>query len=132
LAFPCNQFGLQENSKNEEILPSMKYVRPGNGFVPLFPMFQKILVNGDNAHPGFKMLKELFPDTEPSDADWIYDQDPSHLKSTPVKRGEIRWNFEKFLIDRDGKPLVRFSHKQHMEIIEPQLLRLVESSKEPK
>lgn len=43
----------------------------------------------------YKMLKEAFPDTEPNDADWIYDENPSHLKSTPVKRGEIRWNFEK-------------------------------------
>ena len=44
LGFPCNQFGHQENCNNEEILNTLKYVRPGGGFVPKIQMMEKIEV----------------------------------------------------------------------------------------
>ena len=47
LGFPCNQFGHQENCKNEEILPFLANVRPGNGFVPKIDMFSKVQVSGN-------------------------------------------------------------------------------------
>ena len=61
LGFPCNQFGHQENCSNTEILNSLKYVRPGNGFVPEIEMFSKIEVNGNKVHPLFVYLKEKLP-----------------------------------------------------------------------
>ena len=59
LAFPCNQFGHQTNENNEEILNTLKYVRPGSGFEPAdtITMFSKVDVNGFNAHPMFRWLR---------------------------------------------------------------------------
>jgi glutathione peroxidase-family protein len=58
MGFPCNQFGLQEPGDTpEEILNGIKYVRPGNGFVPAFPMFEKGDVNGAKENPMYTHLK---------------------------------------------------------------------------
>lgn len=57
LGFPCNQFGMQEPGTNDEILSGLKYVRPGHGFVPKFPIFTKTEVNGENEDPLFTFLK---------------------------------------------------------------------------
>ena len=61
LGFPCNQFGKQEPGANaDEILNGLKYVRPGNGFVPNFPMFKKRDVNGkteDQIYAFFKVTR---------------------------------------------------------------------------
>lgn len=48
---PCNQFGGQEPGDNDELLNGLAYVRPGNGFVPAFPLTQKMDVNGAFANP---------------------------------------------------------------------------------
>ena len=54
-------FFQQEPASNAtEILNSLKYVRPGNGFVPSFPLYQKLEVNGENEHPVFTFLKVRF------------------------------------------------------------------------
>jgi glutathione peroxidase len=83
IGFPCNQFGKQEPGTSEEI----------NEFCNLnyditFPMSTKVDVNGKNAHPLFKYLK-------------------SELKGK--LNDSVKWNFTKFLIDRDGVPFKRFS-----------------------
>lgn len=57
LGFPCNQFGKQEPGKNSEILHGLKYVRPGNGYQPNFPLFKKRYVNGKNEDKIFTFLK---------------------------------------------------------------------------
>lgn len=109
LGFPCNQFGHQENCNNDEIMNLLKYVRPGNGFEPKINLMSKIEVNGSNAHPLFKFLKEKLP--FPHD-------NPTHLMSNnifliwnPIERSDVSWNFEKFLIGADGTPLKRYSPK---------------------
>jgi glutathione peroxidase len=81
LGFPCNQFGGQEPGTNEEIKQfcSSKYQ-------VTFPLFDKIEVNGQNRHPLYVLLA--------GDA-------------SPFP-GDIKWNFNKFLIGRDGKVLKRF------------------------
>lgn len=107
LAFPSNQFGHQENATNEEILKSLKYVRPGNGYEPNFPVFEKCEVNGENAHPLFKLLKESLP--FPHDDPVSLMTDPKFIIWSPVCRSDIAWNFEKFLIGRDGVPFKRYS-----------------------
>ena len=61
LGFPCNQFGHQENAKNDEILNCLKHVRPGNGFEPNFDLSVKVEVNGANEDPLFGFLKDSLP-----------------------------------------------------------------------
>ncbi|MDB5695581.1 MAG: glutathione peroxidase [Sphingomonas bacterium] len=84
LGFPCNQFGAQEPGDAAEIATFCSTV-----YDVTFPMFAKVDVNGPAAHPLFQRLKE--------DA-------PGVLGS----RG-IKWNFTKFLIDRDGKAVRRYA-----------------------
>ncbi|CEG27571.1 glutathione peroxidase [Bacillus sp. B-jedd] len=84
LGFPCNQFGGQEPGSEEDIR-SFCSINYGVSF----PMFEKVDVNGEKAHPLFSYLTgEL----------------PGILGSKSIK-----WNFTKFLIGRDGKPLKRFA-----------------------
>lgn len=83
LGFPCNQFGKQEPGGAEEIAQTC-YINYGVSF----PMFGKVEVNGASAHPVFRYLKAELPG---------------------VLGGRINWNFTKFLIGRDGKPLRRFA-----------------------
>ena len=84
LGFPCNQFGRQEPGSDAEI----KQFCSSNYNVS-FPMFSKIDVNGGEAAPLYKFLTSQ--DTE------------------PAGKGDISWNFEKFLIDRDGQLIGRYS-----------------------
>jgi len=107
LAFPCNQFGKQENTKNEEILTCLKHIRPGQGYSPNFPVFQKTVVNGENTDPIFAYLKTELP--LPHDDPETFATDCTNVIWTPVKRSDIAWNFEKFLLDKDGKPFRRYS-----------------------
>ena len=79
--FPCNQFGQQEPGTNEEIKQFCT-----SKYNVTFPMFDKLEVNGANRHP---LYKQLAGEGSP----------------TP---GNIKWNFTKFLIGRDGKILKRF------------------------
>lgn len=83
LGFPCNQFGKQEPGTEKEISEGCLI-----NYGVSFPMFSKIDVNGDNAHPVYKYLKK-------------------ELKGFPGS--EIKWNFGKFMLDRDGKPFKRFA-----------------------
>lgn len=88
LGFPCNQFANQEPGGKDEIEACL--VNYGVGF----QMFEKIDVNGKNAHPIFKYLK----------------------KELPGKLGgRIKWNFTKFLIDKNGNPVKRFSPSTNPE-----------------
>ena len=58
LGFPCNQFGLQEPGTNAyELKNGLKFVRPGHGFKPKFPIFGKIDVNGKKEHKLYTFLK---------------------------------------------------------------------------
>jgi len=107
LSFPTNQFGHQENTANNEILNSLCYVRPGNGYKPLMDMFSKIEVNGKNEDPLFTFLKSTLP--TPSDNAVSLMDDPKFIIWSPVTRADISWNFEKFLIDPNGVPVKRFS-----------------------
>ena len=83
LGFPCNQFGKQEPGGAEDIARTC-HINYGVSF----PMFAKVEVNGGATHPVFRYLKDELPG---------------------VLGGRIKWNFTKFLIGRDGKPLKRFA-----------------------
>jgi glutathione peroxidase len=104
VGFPSNNFWNQEpTSSAEEIYNAMKYVRPGNGFVPKFLLTKKIDVNGKNTHPIFSYLKRSCPSTRTrfvAQEYGIYE---------PKNSRDLKWNFEKFLIDpHTGQPLRRY------------------------
>ena len=92
LGFPCNQFGRQEPGGAEEIGAFCE-----KNYGVTFPMFDKIDVNGDNAHPLYTYLKAEAPGLLGSKA--------------------IKWNFTKFLVDRDGKVVRRYAPKDTPEKI---------------
>lgn len=103
LGFPCNQFGKQEPGANgDEIYNGIKHVRPGNNFEPNFPIFKKIDINGENEHPIFAYLKSACPSTR------NFFSDSGKLFYKPLKVNDVRWNFEKFLVSKSGKPYMRY------------------------
>ncbi|CAI5701355.1 hypothetical protein KXD40_007982 [Peronospora effusa] len=114
---PCNQFGHQENLIGEEIYQSLRYVRPGKGFEPVFKLTEKVEVNGANAHALFNFLKIALPFPcdrtlldEMSTPSGVFSH-PMRLIWMPVTRADVSWNFEKFLISPDGTPYKRYSPK---------------------
>jgi glutathione peroxidase len=84
LGFPCNQFGKQEPGTEAEI---SKFCTENYGVK--FDMFSKVDVNGDNAAPLYKYLTAL--DTKPKE------------------KGDVSWNFEKFLLNKKGEVVARFA-----------------------
>ena len=84
LGFPCNQFGAQEPGDEAEIASFCKLTYDVD-----FPMFAKVDVNGDKTHPLFKALKSAAPGLLGSEG--------------------IKWNFTKFLVDRNGSVVDRFA-----------------------
>ncbi len=93
LGFPCNQFGKQEPGNAEEIGGFCE-----RNFGVTFPLFAKVDVNGDNAHPLFAHLKQ---------------QAPGILGTESIK-----WNFTKFLVGREGEVVKRFAPKDKPESLE--------------
>ncbi|HEY8854392.1 MAG TPA: glutathione peroxidase [Candidatus Dormibacteraeota bacterium] len=100
LGFPCNQFFRQEPGSAEDI---QNFCSVNYGVT--FPMFGKLDVKGGNQHPLFAILSQ-FPD----DAG---------------KAGNVAWNFEKFLVDKDGHVVRRFRSKVEPE--SPEVVKAIES-----
>jgi len=84
LGFPCNQFGSQEPGAEAEIQSFCTM-----NFGVSFPMFSKVDVNGDETHPLYEYLKESLPGVLGTKA--------------------VKWNFTKFLVDKNGKPIKRYA-----------------------
>ncbi|HEV3328015.1 MAG TPA: glutathione peroxidase [Acidimicrobiales bacterium] len=84
LGFPCNQFGEQEPGSPEEIATFCS-----TNYGVTFPLFEKIDVNGEGRHPIYAELEE------------VADQEGN--------KGDVKWNFEKFLVGPTGKVVARFS-----------------------
>jgi glutathione peroxidase len=100
LGFPCNQFGAQEPGTNEEILDFCEL-----NFGVNFPMFEKVDVKGDDAHPLFLYLSTVAPGLLGSKS--------------------IKWNFTKFLVDRKGHVIKRFAPTDKPETIEKDIQDLI-------
>lgn len=98
LGFPCNQFAGQDPAGNEKIL---EFCQLNYGVT--FPMFEKINVNGQKRH-------ELY--------DYL-------LENNPVSSNRIKWNFEKFLVDREGNIVNRFISKDTPEEISEHIEKLL-------
>jgi glutathione peroxidase len=107
VAFPCNQFGSQNYSASlEEHTNSLKYVRPGNGYVANFPVMQMSEVNGAKEPEFWTWLKAALPAPDDDNASFISGK---FAHWAPVKRTDVAWNFEKFLFNADGTPFKRYS-----------------------
>jgi len=102
LAFPSNVFYLQEPGAPNEVMNGYKHVRPGGDFVPNFPVFGKMDVNGINEDPMYTWIKQLCPAT----SDTFYDRNFYHYD--PIRNNDIRWNWEKILFDYNGHPFMRY------------------------
>ncbi|GAA0728669.1 glutathione peroxidase [Sphingomonas japonica] len=100
LGFPCNQFGAQEPGDAEEIASFCSLT-----YDVTFPMFAKVDVNGDDAAPLYRHLKDAAPGLLGSKA--------------------IKWNFTKFLVDRSGKVVDRYAPQTTPEAIAADIERLL-------
>ncbi|XP_015362655.1 epididymal secretory glutathione peroxidase [Marmota monax] len=116
LGFPCNQFGKQEPGDNTEILPGLKYVRPGGGYIPNFQLFEKGDVNGEKEQKVFTFLKHSCP--HPSEMLGSL----KYISWEPIKVHDIRWNFEKFLVGPDGVPVMRWFHRATISRVKSDIL----------
>ncbi len=99
LGFPCNQFGAQEKGTADEIGAFCE-----KNYGVTFPLFAKIDVNGEHAHPLFRELKHAAPGLLGTEA--------------------IKWNFTKFLVDRNGRVVKRYAPATAPADIEGDVARL--------
>jgi glutathione peroxidase len=100
LGFPCNQFGRQEQGSESDILCFTR-----ERYAVTFPLFAKLDVNGDGAHPLFRLLK--------------------HQAKGVLGTESIKWNFTKFLIDRQGQVVDRFASATTPATLEARIARLL-------
>ncbi len=101
LGFPCDQFGNQEPGSNEEVASFCRL-----NYQTEFKLFEKVKVNGDDAHPLFIFLQNSL---------------------TGFITNSIKWNFTKFLIDPDGNPIKRYAPTVAPASIEGDIKNLLES-----
>lgn len=101
LGFPCNQFAGQEPGTEAEIKSFCE-----TNYQVTFPLFSKIDVKGEHAHPLYQYLVEHTPE--------------------PYRTGDIEWNFVKFLIDRSGNIMKQYSARTEPEAIRPDIEQLLQ------
>jgi len=105
IGFPCDQFAHQEPGSDEEIA---EFCRINHGVT--FPLMSKVEVNGANEHPVFSFLKAAAPTEEyhglkaKATAKML-----KGISKTYQKESDIRWNFTKFLVGRDGVTVKRYA-----------------------
>ena len=100
LAFPCNQFGEQEKGNGEEIKNFCE-----KNYSITFPIFEKVEVNGNDAHPIFKFIKEQ--------------------KKGFMGTESIKWNFSKFLLSKNGEVIKRYGSLDVPENLETDIKQLL-------
>ena len=100
LAFPCNQFGEQEKGDGEEIKNFCE-----KNYSITFPIFEKVEVNGSDAHPIFKFIKEQ--------------------KKGFMGTESIKWNFSKFLLNKNGEVIKRYGSLDVPENLEGDIKQLL-------
>ncbi|MFC0212985.1 glutathione peroxidase [Paenibacillus chartarius] len=115
IGFPCNQFGEQEPGSNQE---AESFCQINYGVK--FPIYGKLEVNGDNAHPLFDYLRKAAPFKGFDDSNMnakllkmmITEKNPEWLLGDSIK-----WNFTKFLINRQGEVVARFEPTDEMDLL---------------
>ena len=123
LDFPCNQFGNQAPGSDEEIAQfcSLNYGTE-------FPQFKKIEVNGENENPLFTYLKkekgfEGFNLEHPIGK--ILDEMMTKADPDYATKPDIKWNFTKFLVDKEGKVIARYEPTHDIKLIEQDIKKLL-------
>jgi glutathione peroxidase len=121
LDFPCNQFGKQAPGTGEEIKEACRL-----NFLVEYPIFEKIDVNGENEEPLYAYLKEQQPFKEITGkganklklavkaTDWNYKDND-----------DIKWNFTKFLVDREGNVVRRFEPTEDLNEVKENIKELL-------
>lgn len=123
LDFPCNQFGQQAPGTDKEVADFFK-----NTFGAKHKIFAKVEVNGENACDLYKYLKgeKGFAGFDKNHKLYeILDDINRKLDPKYEESSEIKWNFTKFLIDRDGKVVARFEPTSTFESIEESIKKLI-------
>ncbi|OYP47867.1 glutathione peroxidase [Lachnotalea glycerini] len=123
LDFPCNQFGNQAPGTNAEIASFCD-----TKFGIKFPIFSKIDVNGDNASPLYQYLKSVkgfkgFDAEHPLAA--LLESMLGRENPNFAKEPDIKWNFTKFLIDRNGNVVERFEPTTDLGVVEDKIRELL-------
>jgi len=119
LGFPCNQFGGQEPGTDAEIQQFCSTT-----YQVTFPVFGKIEVNGPGADPLYTYLRAQAPgDFGP--ADGVLYQHLSAIRPEAIDTDEIKWNFTKFLVGRDGQVIRRYEPTVTPEQMRPELEALL-------
>lgn len=118
LGFPANNFGAQEPGSNEEIAAFCS-----TKFDVSFPLFAKLSVTGDDQHPLYRNLTHAYPQA--------LGDEPFRAKMRgygiePAAVPEVQWNFEKFLVSREGKVIGRFTADIGAD--DPRLIEAIEAA----
>jgi len=123
LDFPCNQFGQQAPGTEEEIHEFCSL-----NFGTEFPQFKKIEVNGENESPLFTYLKAQkgFEGFDMNDKlGKLLDEMLSKADPDYAKKSDIKWNFTKFLVDKEGNVVKRFEPTHDMKQVEEEVKKLL-------
>ena len=120
LDFPCNQFGSQAPGSDEEIhqFCALKYKTS-------FDQLSKTEVNGDNEEPLYTYLKAELPDEEIKGISKLAMKAIAKKSETTKAENDIKWNFTKFLIDKNGKPVKRYDPTVKPEKIDKDIEELL-------
>jgi Glutathione peroxidase len=123
LDFPCNQFGNQAPGSNEEIVSFCD-----SKYGVTFPIFSKIEVNGENAEPLYKFLvkeKGFQGFDKENSMSSLLESMLSRTNPKYADEPDIKWNFTKFLIDREGSVVERFEPTADLGYVEEKVRELL-------
>ena len=121
LDFPCNQFGNQAPGSDDEIheFCALKYNTS-------FDQFTKIEVNGDNESPLYTFLKEkIADDVIEGMKNKMSMKAIEKISKTAINKNDIKWNFTKFLVDREGNVVGRYSPTYKPQYMEEKIKELI-------
>lgn len=120
MGFPANDFAGQEPGTNEEIAGFCQ-----TNYGVDFPMFAKIAVTGEDKHPLYSALTAAFPSAKAPEGESMRERLRGY-GMTPTEEPEVLWNFEKFLVGRDGTVVARFA--PNMAPDDPAIIQAIEKA----
>lgn len=119
IGFPCNQFGDQEPGQDSEIQEFCSTT-----YNVTFPVHAKLEVNGDDADPLYEYLRAQAPGEFGPEIGFLFDH-ISKVRPEAIGTDEVKWNFTKFLVDRDGEVVRRFESTVTPEQIAEEISELL-------
>ena len=123
LDFPCDQFGHQAPGTDEEI-----HMFCTSKYQTSFDQFKKIEVNGENADPIFKYLEENSPEEIINSLkNKMAMKTITKISKTYKNKNDIKWNFTKFLVDKEGNVVKRYAPTESPLDMEEEIIKLLEA-----